>query len=222
MNWVIARITLRQLLSRRRTLLLLALSAIVILVALLRRFSATGLDAKFTADLLSTLGIGTLMPLVALIFGTGAIGAELEEGTAVYFLAKPVRRSVILATKLLVAIGCSVALTSIPILAAGQEFDLSAAQPSQAVPGPNPCLRSQSRISTCCSLRSLNTRKNFSRFTLYSASRRVGCCSGGSNKDRHRRAVGSSCRRREKPSLIQTSSKTLAREGIPESRQIFC
>ena len=119
MNWVIARITLRQLLSRRRTLLLLALSAIVILVALLRRFSATGLDAKFTADLLSTLGIGTLMPLVALIFGTGAIGAELEEGTAVYFLAKPVRRSVILATKLLVAIGCSVALTSIPILAAG-------------------------------------------------------------------------------------------------------
>jgi len=119
MNGVIARITLRQLLSRRRTLLLIALSAIVILVALLRRFSAPGLDAKFTADLLSTLGIGTLMPLVALIFGTGAIGAELEEGTAVYFLAKPLRRGVILTTKLVVAIGCSVALTSVPILAAG-------------------------------------------------------------------------------------------------------
>ncbi len=119
MNGVIARITLRQLLSRRRTLLLVALSAIVILVAILRRFSSTGLDAKFTADLLSTLGIGTLMPLVALIFGTGAIGAEREEGTAVYFLAKPVARRVVLATKLVIAIGCSVALTSIPILAAG-------------------------------------------------------------------------------------------------------
>ena len=119
MNGVIARITLRQLLSRRRTLLLIALSAIVILVALLRRFSTTGLDAKFTADLLSALGVGTLMPLVALIFGTGAIGAELEEGTAVYILAKPLRRGVVLTTKLLVAIGCSIGLTSIPILAAG-------------------------------------------------------------------------------------------------------
>jgi len=117
-NAVIARITLRQLLSRRRTLLLVALSAIVILVAILRRISNAG-DAKFTADLLSTLGIATLMPLVALIFGTGAIGAELEEGTAVYFLAKPIRRGVVLATKLLVAIGCSIALTSFPILAAG-------------------------------------------------------------------------------------------------------
>jgi hypothetical protein len=45
MNGVIARITLRQLLSRRRTLLLIALSAIVILVAALRRFSNTGQDA---------------------------------------------------------------------------------------------------------------------------------------------------------------------------------
>jgi len=117
-NAVIARITLRQLLSRRRTLLLVALSAIVVLVAILRRVSNPG-DAKFTADLLSTLGIATLMPLVALIFGTGAIGAELEEGTAVYFLAKPIRRGVVLATKLVVAIGCSIALTSIPILAAG-------------------------------------------------------------------------------------------------------
>ena len=118
MSAVIARITLRQLLSRRRTLLLLALSAVVILVAILRRISNAG-DAKFTADLLSTLGIATLMPLVALIFGTGAIGAELEEGTAVYFLAKPIRRGVVLGTKLVVAIACSVALSSIPILAAG-------------------------------------------------------------------------------------------------------
>jgi ABC-2 type transport system permease protein len=119
MSGVIARITVRQLLSRRRTLLLLALSAIVILVAVLRRVSSTGPDAKFTADLLSTLGIATLMPLVALIFGTGTIGAELEEGTAVYFLAKPVPRWIVLATKLVIAIGCSVALTSIPVLAAG-------------------------------------------------------------------------------------------------------
>ena len=119
MNTVIARITLRQLLSRRRTLLLVALSAVVILVAILRRVSSTGVDAKFTADLLSTLGIATLMPLVALIFGTGAIGAELEEGTAVYVLAKPIPRWKVMATKLVIAICCSIALTSLPILLAG-------------------------------------------------------------------------------------------------------
>jgi ABC-2 type transport system permease protein len=118
-NAVIARITFRQLLSRRRTLLLVALSAVVVLVAILRRVSPAGADAKFTADLLSTLGIATLMPLVALIFGTGAIGAELEEGTAVYILAKPIRRWVVVATKLAIAIGCSIALTSLPVLLSG-------------------------------------------------------------------------------------------------------
>jgi ABC-2 type transport system permease protein len=100
-------------------LLLVALSAIVVLVAILRRLSSGAADAKFTADLLSTLGIGTLMPLVALIFGTGAMGAELEEGTAVYILAKPISRWVVVATKLVVAIGCSVVLTSPAILLAG-------------------------------------------------------------------------------------------------------
>ena len=42
-------------------LLLVALSAIVVLVAILRRVSNPG-DAKFTADLLSTLGIATPPP----------------------------------------------------------------------------------------------------------------------------------------------------------------
>lgn len=119
MNLIIAGITQRQLLSRRRTLLLLLLGAILLLVALLRRLSTAGPDADFTADLLNNLGIAVLMPLVALIFGTGAIGAELEEGTAVYLLAKPISRAVVVATKLIVAIGYSIVLSAIPILLAG-------------------------------------------------------------------------------------------------------
>ncbi len=59
------------------------------------------------------------MPLVALLFGTSAIGSELEDGTAVYLLAKPVSRWSILFTKLAVAAGCSVLLTCVPILLAG-------------------------------------------------------------------------------------------------------
>ena len=121
MNLVIARITLRQLLSRRRTLLLVLLGAILLAVALVRRLSGAseGADVRFTADLLATLGVATLMPLVALLFGTGAIGAELEEGTAIYLLAKPISRVTIGVTKLVVAIVCSLLLTCIPMLLAG-------------------------------------------------------------------------------------------------------
>jgi ABC-2 type transport system permease protein len=73
----------------------------------------------YTAVLLETFGIATLMPLVALLFGTGAIGSELEDGTAVYLLAKPIRRSTILLTKLAVACGCAILLTCVPMLLAG-------------------------------------------------------------------------------------------------------
>ena len=120
MSGVIARITLRQLLSRRRTLLLLLLGGVLVLAAGI--FRLAGEEARalpFTAGLLSNLGIGTLMPLVALIFGTGAIGAEIEDGTAIFLLAKPINRATVVLTKLAVAAACSAALTCGPMLLAG-------------------------------------------------------------------------------------------------------
>ena len=120
MNVVIARITLRQLLSRRRTLLLLLLGGVLVVVAGI--FRLAGEEARalpFTSGLLANLGVGTLMPLVALIFGTGAIGAEIEDGTAIFLLAKPISRRAIVLTKLAVAAVCSAALTCGPMLLAG-------------------------------------------------------------------------------------------------------
>lgn len=120
MNGVIARITLRQLLSRRRTLLLVLLGGVLILVAGI--FRLAGEEARalpFAAGLLSNLGVGTLMPLVALLFGTGAIGAEIEDGTAVFLLAKPISRRTVVLTKLAVAALCSAVLTCVPMLLAG-------------------------------------------------------------------------------------------------------
>lgn len=120
MNMVIARITLRQLLSRRRSILLLLLGLVMVLVALAVRVGGNSANAQpVTAALLATMGLGTLMPLVALLFGTGAIGSELEDGTAVYLLAKPINRATTLLTKLVVAIVCSIPLTAIPVLVAG-------------------------------------------------------------------------------------------------------
>ena len=53
--------------------------------------------------LLSQLIVGTLLPLAALIFGTSAIGSEIEDGTAVYLLSKPIPRWQVVASKMLVA-----------------------------------------------------------------------------------------------------------------------
>jgi ABC-2 type transport system permease protein len=117
MNWVIAGITLRQLLSRRRTILLLLLGGLMVLVALALRIGVDPIERPRVASiLLETFGTATLMPLVALLFGTATIGAELEEGTAIYLLAKPIPRWIILVTKLVLASICSILLTCVPIL----------------------------------------------------------------------------------------------------------
>jgi ABC-2 type transport system permease protein len=120
MNWVIAGITLRQLLSRRRTILLLLLGVVMVLVAVALRIGVDPIERPRAASvLLDTFGIATLMPLVALLFGTATIGAELEEGTAIYLLAKPIPRWIILITKLVLACACSILLTCVPVLLSG-------------------------------------------------------------------------------------------------------
>ena len=42
--------------------------------------------------MLDTLVVRTVMPLVALIVGTAALGSEIEDGTAVYLMVKPIAR----------------------------------------------------------------------------------------------------------------------------------
>ena len=50
------------------------------------------------------------MPLLALVFGTAALGSELEDGTAVYLMVKPMPRWRILLAKMVVGAGLTVAL----------------------------------------------------------------------------------------------------------------
>jgi len=134
MNWVIAGITLRQLLSRRRTILLLLLGGLMVLVALALRVGVDPIERPHVASvLLETFGIATLMPLVALLFGTATIGAELEEGTAIYLLAKPIPRWVILMTKLVLASVCSILLSG--LVAGGTQNGLVLAFAMAAVAG---------------------------------------------------------------------------------------
>ena len=97
----IALVTLRALVGRRRTILMLLLAAIPILVGLIVRANGTGVrDVGSTLD---GLVIRVVLPLVALVFGTAALGSELEDGTAVHLLTKPIRRSTIVLAKITVS-----------------------------------------------------------------------------------------------------------------------
>jgi ABC-2 type transport system permease protein len=118
MNTTIAYITLRAMLGRRRALLLFALPAILLLLALILRFTGNN-DLEISTGVLEKFALGTLLPLLGLIAGTGVIGPEIDDGQIMYVLTKPVPRQVIVLTKLAVAILLMVLFGVLPTLVAG-------------------------------------------------------------------------------------------------------
>jgi ABC-2 type transport system permease protein len=99
----IATVTLRSLLGRRRTLLMALLAAMPILLGLLVRANRDELSTAILGQTIDGLVIRTVLPLIAIVFGTAALGSELEDGTGVHFLTKPIDRWIIIVTKTLVA-----------------------------------------------------------------------------------------------------------------------
>ncbi len=97
----LVEVTARGLLGRRRTILLVLLAGVPVLVALLARIGGGRLEDALVTIL--ELGVRTVLPLTALVFGTSAIGSEVEDGTAVYLLAKPVPRWQVALAKTVVA-----------------------------------------------------------------------------------------------------------------------
>ena len=126
MNATVASLTRRSLLGRKRTLVLLLLPLALLALCVLARVLAgldpgieSQLDGSLAPDLLGTFGIAILMPLLGLIAGTGAIGPEIDEGSIVYLLAKPLNRYSIVVSKLAVAIGVVAVFGVLPIAVAG-------------------------------------------------------------------------------------------------------
>jgi ABC-2 type transport system permease protein len=109
-------VTLRALLGRRRTLLIALLGGLPILVALLIRVGGGRPDA---APILDTLVIRTVLPLVALVLGTAAVGSEIDDGTVIFQLLKPIPRWRIALAKTTVAAGLTAALVLPPMIVTG-------------------------------------------------------------------------------------------------------
>jgi ABC-2 type transport system permease protein len=106
MSAFIFGLTLRELLFRRSTLLLAGLSMLPWLLGLLFKVGGDSEDdpVEFAVRVLCTLLIVTIvLPLTALLFGTSVLGDELEDGTVIYLLTKPVERWRILLPKIAAA-----------------------------------------------------------------------------------------------------------------------
>ena len=118
MNSTIAYITFRGMLGRKRALLLFALPAMLLLLAL--GLAATDHTTINVQDaVLHQFALSTLLPLLALIAGTGVIGPEIDDGQIMYIMTKPIPRPVITLTKLAVAIALVFAFAVIPTVLAG-------------------------------------------------------------------------------------------------------
>jgi ABC-2 type transport system permease protein len=117
-NPTIARITTRGLFGRRRFLLLLPLPVLLVGLAVLAR----GLGARpdeWAQPVLVGLGFAAVLPVIALIVGTGVLGSEIDDGTLVHVLAKPLPRREIILTKLAVAVAVTAVTVGVPMYLAG-------------------------------------------------------------------------------------------------------
>lgn len=121
MTMTLVVITARQLLGRRRGLLLLLLAAAPVAIALLYRLTTDeaegGSDTEWATGLIQNMVVLLVLPLVALVLGTAALGAEIEDGTAVYLLATPVERWRIVLVKVVTAAAATAVIVAPTTLA---------------------------------------------------------------------------------------------------------
>ncbi|MDI5939835.1 ABC transporter permease subunit [Micromonospora sp. DH15] len=111
-------LTLRGLFGRRRFLLLLPLPVVLVGLAVLSR--SLGVTPRdWAPPVLVGLGLAVVLPVVALIVGTGVLGAEIDDGTVVHILTKPLPRWQIVLPKLAVATAVTGVPVAVPLYAAG-------------------------------------------------------------------------------------------------------
>ncbi|WP_416954200.1 ABC transporter permease [Nocardioides sp. T5] len=114
-NTTIAKLALQALLGRRRFFLLLAFPVLLIgLVALVTAL----VDGEAAYEVLPNLGYPLILPLVAILAASSVLGPEVDDGSIVYLLSKPVNRYGIAFSKWLVALGATLAAGALPILVA--------------------------------------------------------------------------------------------------------
>lgn len=114
-NPTIAKLALQALLGRKRFFLLLAFPVLLIgLVALLTVLT----DGEAAFEILPGLGYPLVLPLVAILAASSVLGPEVDDGSIVYLLAKPVNRYAVAISKWVVALAATLVAGSLPVFVA--------------------------------------------------------------------------------------------------------
>lgn len=113
----IVRLAVRSLLGRARVLVLLALALSLLGLALVVRLAGAGdLDpAGSPLTLVTTFGIGVVVPVATLLGTTTLISSEVDDGSIIYLLSKPVPRWAIIAGKSTVILAGAMLFAAIPM-----------------------------------------------------------------------------------------------------------
>jgi ABC-2 type transport system permease protein len=116
LNRTIMWVTFRQLFTRQRFIAALVISVIPLIIAISHQATHGAYDmgtGRFLVGMYKEFVIGTLLPLVAVVFGSSAFGTEMTEGTIVYTLVKPEPRWRVVLSKFTVA-ALATALVMVP------------------------------------------------------------------------------------------------------------
>jgi len=128
MNSTIARLSVQALFGRRRGVVLVLIPGILVALAIIVR-ALTEEGVGYEAVL--SLGFTLALPIVALLSSAAVLGPEVDDGSIVYLLAKPVSRHVVAISKYAVAWAATMALGAFPLLVSGLIIDTS--DPRQAL-----------------------------------------------------------------------------------------
>lgn len=122
MNATIVRLSAQALLGRRRGLVLVLIPALLVALAVVIR----GLtEAGVGYEIVDAVGFTLALPLVALLAASAVLGPEIDDGSIVYLIAKPVPRHVVTVSKYAVAWVATMVLGALPLVLAGLVLDAS-------------------------------------------------------------------------------------------------
>lgn len=114
----VAWLTWRQLFARKRLWLALAIAVLPWLLTFFYRFMSEDREGDrfdFMIGMYRDVLLAVLLPITAVVFGTTAFGGEVDDGTLLYLIAKPVQRWRIVLVKFLVALAVTLLVTGVAI-----------------------------------------------------------------------------------------------------------
>lgn len=128
MNATIARLSWRSVVGQRRGILLAVLPALLVLLSILTVVFTDG--SLGIEPVTMVFGFSLVLPLVALLVTNGVLGPEIEDGSILYLLSKPISRYTVVTSKVGVALALTVVLGAGSVLVSALVLEVD--DPGQA------------------------------------------------------------------------------------------